>query len=97
MAELKQRVEAILNEAPLSISQTRRAGSNGLRNASEIADLIIAGAIKDLAEQNERLTSVLEYTLSTLLTLDVKGGNGSIQGAVDDIRAVLTDSSTQEG
>ncbi len=65
MAELKQRVEAILKKAPLSISQTRRAGSNGLRNASEIADLIIEGAIKDLTEQNEKAIVTLKKIAAT--------------------------------
>lgn len=31
-----------LKAAPISLSQTHRAGSNGLRNADEVADYIIA-------------------------------------------------------
>jgi len=39
---MKEKIINILTTTPLSISQTRRAGTNGLRNADEIADLILS-------------------------------------------------------
>jgi len=47
--DIKRRIEKILRNAPLVISRTRRAGSNGLRNADEIADKIV----KELTAREE--------------------------------------------
>lgn len=42
MAELnRDKLIEALESAPISLSQTRRAGSNGLRNAGDVADYII--------------------------------------------------------
>lgn len=50
----KEIIVEVLQHAELSISMTRRRGSNGLRNAGEIADKIIealkVGEVKDEAD-----------------------------------------------
>jgi len=58
--DIKQRVEEILKNTPLVISQTRRAGSNGLRNADEIADKIV----KELTAREEKLVADVKWFCS---------------------------------
>jgi len=48
-----------------------------------------AKLIVDSVNKVKRLEEALEYTLSVLLSLNVKGANGSIQGAIEDIQNVL--------
>lgn len=62
MQNLKEKVSAILKAAPLSISQTRRAGSNGLRNSDEIADLIVAA----VSEREAKLVAAIEYVIAKI-------------------------------
>ena len=50
---MKEQIKKILNESELSISQTRRRGTNGLRNAGEIAEKIVE-AIKPISKIDDR-------------------------------------------
>lgn len=48
--KIKQAVKEALKKAPLIRSSTMRQGSNGLRNADEIADIVIQAFLKQLPE-----------------------------------------------
>lgn len=60
---MKEKIESILKATPLSISQTRRAGSNGLRNAEEIT----ASILEALSSEPE-----LETLENGNITIDLK-------------------------
>ena len=60
MADMKEKMAEVLRNAPLSISQTRRAGSNGLRNADEIADKILPLFEEQLTQTQQALDRATE-------------------------------------
>ena len=57
-------IEEVLRNAPLSISQTRRSGSNGLRNAKYIAEAVLkalCGALPDTLKTHEYYNQLKQW------------------------------------
>ena len=66
--KLKQAIIHTLNTTPLNISQTRRSGESGLRNANEVAEeLLKVIELQDL-KSNIKLSRALGLTQSIVDT-----------------------------
>lgn len=86
---MREEIIKILTSHPLSISQTKRSGTNGLRNADEVADKIMKLSKQHTVEALVTVKNILQGEICTMLLPNEQIRGSSLIKARGVIEAAL--------